>query len=112
MILYACPDLLFATRIRATAEANAVPSLPAANPDQLAAALNDHDQPEALLIDLDVEQATAMITTAADASLTVIAFGPHVAKDRLAAAQDAGADEALPRSRFTAELESIVRRFR
>ncbi len=40
----------------------------------------------------------------------VVAYGPHVATGKLQAARDAGCDEVLPRSRFTAELAEILRR--
>lgn len=39
----------------------------------------------------------------------VIAFGPHVAKARLQAAEDAGCDAVMPRSRFSANLAEILR---
>jgi DNA-binding NarL/FixJ family response regulator len=38
----------------------------------------------------------------------VIAFGPHVHETQLAAAQDAGCDQVLPRGRFYAQIESIL----
>jgi hypothetical protein len=40
----------------------------------------------------------------------VIAFGSHVATARLQAARDAGCDEVLPRSRFSAELPELLRK--
>lgn len=40
----------------------------------------------------------------------VIAFGAHVATDRLAAAQAAGCDEVMPRGRFSAQLVDILTR--
>jgi DNA-binding NarL/FixJ family response regulator len=40
----------------------------------------------------------------------VIAYGSHVATAKLKAARDAGCDEVLPRSRFSAELAEILRR--
>ncbi|QDT48748.1 hypothetical protein Pan258_27930 [Symmachiella dynata] len=39
----------------------------------------------------------------------VIAYGSHVATATLQAARDAGCDEVLPRSRFSAELAVILR---
>ncbi len=38
----------------------------------------------------------------------VIAFGAHVATDRLAAAREAGCDEVMPRGRFSAQLVEIL----
>jgi CheY-like chemotaxis protein len=41
----------------------------------------------------------------------VIAFGSHVATARLQAAREAGCDHVLPRSRFSAELPELLRRY-
>lgn len=40
----------------------------------------------------------------------VAAFGPHVAERQLAAAREAGCDEVLPRSRFSAQMAEVVGR--
>jgi CheY-like chemotaxis protein len=40
----------------------------------------------------------------------VIAFGPHVHKERLDAARQAGCDEVLSRGQFFAQLDAIVAR--
>jgi DNA-binding response OmpR family regulator len=41
---------------------------------------------------------------------TVIAFGPHVDTARLNAAREAGCDEVMPRSKFSASLPEILTR--
>jgi CheY-like chemotaxis protein len=41
----------------------------------------------------------------------VVAFGSHVATARLQAARDAGCDEVLPRSRFSAGLPELLKRY-
>jgi CheY-like chemotaxis protein len=41
----------------------------------------------------------------------VIAFGSHVATARLQAARDAGCDQVLPRSRFSAELSDLLKKY-
>jgi DNA-binding NarL/FixJ family response regulator len=38
----------------------------------------------------------------------IVAFGPHVHKDRLAAARDAGCDAVISRGQFFGEIESIL----
>lgn len=40
----------------------------------------------------------------------VVAFGPHVEREALAAALAAGCAEALPRSRFASEMAAVVAR--
>lgn len=38
----------------------------------------------------------------------IVAFGPHVHKDRLAAAREAGCDVVLSRGQFFSEIESVL----
>jgi DNA-binding NarL/FixJ family response regulator len=38
----------------------------------------------------------------------IIAFGPHVHEERLAAARDAGCDEVVSRGQFFAQMDSIL----
>ncbi len=40
-----------------------------------------------------------------------VAFGSHVDAEALAAARAAGCDPVLPRSRFSAELPDLIRRY-
>lgn len=64
-----------------------------------------------VLIDLDLgDLAIEMIraTKTHDASIPVIAFGPHVAVKLLEAAREAGANQVLPRSAFTAQLPQLL----
>jgi CheY-like chemotaxis protein len=39
----------------------------------------------------------------------IVAFGPHVHEQRLAAARQAGCDEVVSRGQFFAQLESLLR---
>ncbi|MGQ0633940.1 MAG: response regulator [Planctomycetaceae bacterium] len=39
----------------------------------------------------------------------VVAFGSHVATERLQSARDAGCDEVMPRSRFSAQLPELLK---
>lgn len=43
-----------------------------------------------------------------DPDLTIVAFGSHVDQAALQAAADAGADQVMPRSRFAAQLQTII----
>jgi DNA-binding NarL/FixJ family response regulator len=115
VVLYLAADLVWASRIKATGEAVGVPCRPVRSLEMLEARLADA-APRALILDLEApEPALAMIArlrgptaTPADKSLRIVAFGPHVAKDLLQAARDAGADEVLPRGAFDHHLEDIL----
>jgi CheY-like chemotaxis protein len=47
----------------------------------------------------------------ADRRPPVVAFGSHVATARLQAARDAGCDDVLPRSRFSASLPELLKAY-
>ena len=42
-------------------------------------------------------------------SVHVVAFGPHVHEERLAAAREAGCDVVVSRGKFFAELDAILK---
>jgi CheY-like chemotaxis protein len=58
---------------------------------------------------LDVAEFFARLP--ADGRPPVVAFGSHVATARLQAARDAGCDDVLPRSRFSASLPELLRQY-
>ncbi len=110
MVLYAAADLLWATRIKATADALAVPCRPARNADMLRARLADSPV-RALIVDLEAEAGLDLIALAraeAGATVRIVACGPHVQKARLQAARDAGADEVLTRGAFDHSLPDLL----
>ncbi len=115
MILYLASDLIWATKIRATADALGIPARPVRSLEMLEARLAD-TQPAALLVDLDApEVALALInrlrSPAADErarGIRIIAWGPHVEKTLLQEARDAGADDVLTRGTFDHDLEHIL----
>jgi CheY-like chemotaxis protein len=59
---------------------------------------------------LDVKSLLTQLKMAMAAPPRVVAFGPHVHEERLAAAREAGCDEVVSRGQFFAQLESIVGR--
>ncbi len=110
MILYAAADLLWATRIKATADALGVPCRPARNAEMLRARLADSPV-RALIVDLEAEAGLDLIALArveGGPRVRVVASGPHVQKDRLQAARDAGADEVLTRGAFDHALPDLL----
>ncbi len=120
MIVYACQDLMFATKIRSTAEALGIPSRPARDVAALEARLERVDDGRlnlpvtAVMIDLELGDAALDLIARAkalQAQLPVIAFGSHVAAALLQRAHDLGADFVMARSQFTATLPDLLRRF-
>ena len=71
-------------------------------------------QPALILLDIGDPEIPAMRwlqrlkTSAATRRVPVVAFGPHVDKDRLAKARELGADLVVARSRLQAELVEIL----
>ncbi|MCC6680921.1 MAG: hypothetical protein IT445_08465 [Phycisphaeraceae bacterium] len=102
MIGYHCRDLIFATKIRSTADALGAAVCVVNNESKLA-------QVSRLLVDLDTgETALALIRAAKAADVPTVAFGSHVAVDLLQQAKEAGADSVLPRSAFVNQLPEML----
>lgn len=114
-ILYLAADLLWASKIKGTADALGVPARPVRTMEMLEARLADCDV-KALLLDLDKpEEALQMIArlrgasaTDQDKSIRLVAWGPHVAKDLLQQARTAGADEVLTRGAMDHNMQEIL----
>lgn len=119
MIVYCCADLIFATKIRSTAESLGIVTRPARHAAMLQARLDriddgkPNDPVTAVIVDLEAGGAgLAMIEQVKrhDAAIRVVAFGPHVDTDALESARRRGADATLPRGAFTADLPRILQR--
>ncbi|MCE9592420.1 MAG: hypothetical protein K8S99_18090 [Planctomycetes bacterium] len=119
MITYACQDLIFATKIRSTAETLGVPCRPTRDPAALGNRLNRvedgklNEPVTGLLIDLEMGEAGLALLDqikAFDAKIPVVAFGAHVATEVLDAARERGADFVMARGMFTANLPDILKR--
>ena len=116
MIVICCQDLIFATRIRSAAEDLDLSSRPARDQAMLQARLDQtpdgklNEPVTGVVVDLAMDEALERIAQARahDPQLPIVAFGSHVERDRLAAAQKAGADEVLPRSAFVARLPHLL----
>lgn len=120
MIVYCTSDLIFATKIHATAEAMGVPSRPARSGDMLQQRLDCiddgklNDAVTGVLVDLSLgDDAAAMIrqAKAANPDIPVVAFGSHVATALLQSARDAGADFVMARSQFVAVLPQLLEKY-
>ncbi len=121
MIVYCCADLIFATKVRSTADALGLPSRPARDAGMLLARLDRvddgkvNDAVRLVVVDLEREGGIDLIrlaathdSTAGDARPEVVAFGPHVMTEALRAAQEAGAGTVMTRGAFTAQLPAIL----
>ena len=102
------PDLMFQSRISATAEALGLVSVVADTPDAVRDALAL--RPAVVVLDLQAAgiDALAAVRDAVAAGARVLAFGRHTAPATLRAARDAGAALAVPRSQFVDELPQLL----
>ncbi len=65
-------------------------------------------RPRAAYVDLALPEARSIIADLAAVGVPVTAFGPHVDESALEAARRAGAEAALPRSRFFRQLPQLL----
>lgn len=106
-------DLMFASKIRATAQATGAVVGVHARPAALLDAARRHP-PRLVLIDLDARSwdPTALVRDLKQdertAAVRVVAFVSHVRQDAIDAARSAGADRVLARSAFVRELPAIL----
>lgn len=114
MILYYAADLIWATRIKSTADSLGVGCRPVRNRDMLLARLADC-QVRMLIVDLEtgadgIEMIRTLrsVSPAASPPIRVIAFGPHVNHEALGSAKNAGADQVLTRGAFDHRLIEIL----
>ena len=113
MVLYSAADLLWASRIKAVADAVGVPARPVRSTQMLDDRLGEGGV-RGLLLDLDApERAWELLEHLGDlpearASVRVVAFGPHVARDLLQSARERGADDVLTRGAFDHDLPELL----
>jgi CheY-like chemotaxis protein len=107
-------NLLFATMVTGTASALGQEVAVAGN---LAEAVElCHARPSAFVIidlgmaEIELETAVTRLREAAGA-IPAIAYGSHVNRARLDEARAAGCNEVMPRSKFSAELPALLRRY-
>jgi DNA-binding NarL/FixJ family response regulator len=108
-------DLIFTSKVTGTARLLGRQVLTAGNAS-LARAMIAQWKPRAVFVDLaagDLVTPEALLAYRASAGpgTAFVAFGSHVDAAGLADAAAAGCDPVLPRSRFSAELPELIRRF-
>lgn len=115
MILYAAADLIWASRIKQTADALALPCRPVRRLDMLEARLAEGGV-RALILDLDTMDLCLELTARLrgseagdiESAVRLVAFGPHVREDLFEQIRQAGADEVLTRGHFDRNLPEIL----
>jgi CheY-like chemotaxis protein len=108
-------DLLFTVKVAGTARELGFRVAVAGDAERAAAMIEEH-QPRAVFVDLAAgplasPETLAALQRTAGPETPFIAFGSHVDVQALAAARAAGCREVMPRSKFSAELPEIVRRW-
>ena len=113
MVLIAVDDLLFSSKIRATAKQTGVDILFARSPAEIL----EHaraSKPSLAIFDLNSGKTEPVDTIAAMkrdpelAAIRTIGFASHVHTDLIRAARAAGADDVMPRSAFASQLAGIL----
>ena len=113
MVLAAVDDLLFSSKIRATAKAAGVELAFARSPQEILEQARTH-KPSLVIFDLNSGKTDPVATIAALkadpalATIRTLAFASHVHTDLIASARKAGADQVLPRSAFAANLAELL----
>lgn len=112
-VLALVADLIFAARIRGTAEAVGTPVVTLSSPDELferAAAA----PPPLILVDLDSRagRPAALVTRLKEdprtSGVRLVAFVSHVREEAIAEARAAGADRVMAKGAFVRELSAIL----
>lgn len=133
MIAYFASDLVWATRIKSTAEALGLAARPVRSVDMLRDRFMD-SAVTSLVVDLagdvplalDIVRETRRLCRELGGSTTggggnkarplgtaggpvrIVAFGPHVEREALQAARDAGADDVMTRGAFSNNLPDVL----
>ena len=113
MVLVAVDDLLFSSKIRATAKQAGVDVTFARSPSEILEQARGI-KPALAIFDLNsgktdpIETIAAMKGDPELASIRTIGFASHVHVELIRAARAAGADEVLPRSAFASNLAGIL----
>jgi DNA-binding NarL/FixJ family response regulator len=105
-------DLIFVSRIAATAQASGLAIRQARTPAELIA-LAAKDPPGGVILDLqnpgiDLPALLLKLKAACPLMPRVTAYGSHVEAELLRAAREAGCDLVLPRSKFVKELDGKI----
>jgi len=113
MVLVAVDDLLFSSKIRATAKQAGVELAFARSPQEILDQARSL-KPPLVIFDLNsgktdpIRTIAALKSDPALASIKTLGFVSHVDASTIAAARNAGTDQVMPRSQFAAQLAEIL----
>ncbi len=114
LILFLTTDLVFPSRVAGVAQQLGARLETAASADALLAKLTANNSSESIiLLDLNssvVDPAVLVpqLKALAAPPRSIIAFGPHVHAEKLAAAKTVGCDLVLTRGQFDAQMSSLL----
>jgi len=103
--LLLCDDLIFSSKITATARAHGLTVKVARTVEALEAMLEEH--PSAVILELDHSSfdVAALVEKIKACPSRIVAYGSHVDVERLKTARRSGCEIVLPRSQFVEKLE-------
>ena len=112
MILLLSSDLMFQSRISSTARAAGKPCVVDRTVDKLVERVSEPDAVSLVLIDLtlrsvDLDSEIPRLHQCFS-NCQIVAYGPHVDVDRLAQAEQAGADRVVTRGQMDRDLAVII----
>jgi len=120
-ILLVSPDLMATSRIAglcrdagATLETlrGLSDTLHGGRPDVVLLDLQALSEDPAVIVTRARTLVAAALGTGAERGPAIVAFGPHVARDRLTLARDAGADDVVSRGELLGGFAGLLRRWR
>lgn len=108
-------DLMFTVKITSTARELGHKVQVAGNVELASALIAEH-RPRAVFVDLAAgplasSESLVRLQQEAGPDTPFVAFGSHVDVEALDAARAAGCREVMPRSKFTAQLPDLIRRY-
>jgi len=111
-VLFLTKDLMFSSRVSACAQTLEVDLSVVLDQEQLLASAA-REQAQLALLDLstpglDPMQIVPQLRQLTCSPKAIIAYGPHVLKAKLAAAQESGCDEVLARGAFNNRMAKIL----
>jgi ActR/RegA family two-component response regulator len=117
-ILFLTRDLVFSSRVAGSAARLDMALQTAGTAAWLYDLVRVATRPAVVIVDLDsteggnLAKLIEMLRATATPPRAIIAYGPHVQEDRLAAAKAAGCDEVLTRGQFNATMDDVLRKWR